>query len=937
MDSAPNLELVVQAITSLYHNPDTKQKEEASKWLQSLQKSVYAWKISDELLHRKLDVESCYFAAQTMRSKIQYSFSELPPEAHSSLRDSLLEHVSAVTPTTSNVIVTQLCLAVADLILLMPDWKNAVQDLLARLGQTQVTTLLEILVFLPEEVDSRYLRLGANRRQQIKDDLTAASPAVTQFLQSCVANITGAGDSNPSHNIQVTVIKCYSSWLTLGVISLSQLQATGVMGVAVSALGNPSSSPFLHEAAADCLIALLVMLERADRAEAEQLEESICAVVKRLEEPYHIAVADEDMDKCLNYCRVFTELAETFLIKIVSQSGPRPHFALPILDTVLICCGHPDYEMPDVTFNLWYRLSEEVYTRNDDNLVNMFKPHIERLIVSLCRHCQMEPDTIGCLEDGEDFAEFRNRVSELIKDCVFIVGSSSVFKQMFMQLQQAKQWEQTEAALFIMQAVARNLLPDENEVVPQVLQQVLALPETMHVAVRQTALRLVGELCEWIDKHPSILQDVLNWLLGGLQNTKMSSEAATALQNICSQCRQQMTEHFSGLIHILESLDSFGLKPEAANGLIKGVVNIMSIMQPDQIREAMKKVIALQLAPLTAIMDVPRQTKIVKHSLQDPVLYLDRLSAILRHISPDLAPGASHPCKEAVELLWPVVSRCCDIYCEDVRVTERACRTIRFAVRCIGIQSANMLQPLVQQMIKLYGTQNHSCYLYLGSILVDEYANEVGCIPGLLGMLQSFINPTYGVLAAAGGLRDHPDTVDDFFRLNARFLQRAALPYLQTEFLKSILECALLSAGLEHRDANASVMKFFYDLLHAGRTGEERPDFEARSLLIRGLHGEYGCKLVDVLIRAAVLSLPSYTYHDVGDVLYESMLYDRASVCTWLETTLKSLPAGTNDSNINSAAQVTTKQLVDFHRSVTSAEKASDVAHAIREFSRLWR
>ena len=79
----------------------------------------------------------------------------------------------------------------------------------------------------------------------------------------------------------MTVIKCYSSWVTLGVISLPQLQATGVMGVAVSALGNPSSSPFLHEAAADCLIALLVMLERADRAEAEQLEESICAVVKR--------------------------------------------------------------------------------------------------------------------------------------------------------------------------------------------------------------------------------------------------------------------------------------------------------------------------------------------------------------------------------------------------------------------------------------------------------------------------------------------------------------------------------------------------------------------------------------------------------------------------------------------------------------------------------
>ena len=109
--------------------------------------------------------------------------------------------------------------------------------------------------------------------------------------------------------------------------------------------------------------------------------------------------------------------------------------------------------------------------------------------------------------------------------------------------------------------------------------------------------------------------------------------------------------------------------------------------------------------------------------------------------------------------------------------------------------------------------------------------------------------------------------------------------------------------------------------------------YQARSNLIRGLHGEYGCKLVDVLVRAAVLTLPSYTYHDVGDVLYESMQYDRMAVCCWLETTLKSLPAGTNGA-VRTPVQVTTKQLVDFHRNVTSAEKPSDVAHAIREFSR---
>lgn len=59
------------------------------------------------MLQQKRDLESCYFAAQTMRTKIQMSFHELPTEAHISLRDSLLDHISQINEHTNSVIVTQ--------------------------------------------------------------------------------------------------------------------------------------------------------------------------------------------------------------------------------------------------------------------------------------------------------------------------------------------------------------------------------------------------------------------------------------------------------------------------------------------------------------------------------------------------------------------------------------------------------------------------------------------------------------------------------------------------------------------------------------------------------------------------------------------------------------------------------------------------------------
>lgn len=71
-----------------------------------LHPQVHAWEISDQLLQIRQDVESCYFAAQTMKMKIQTSFYELPTDSHASLRDSLLSHIQNLKDL-SPVIVTQ--------------------------------------------------------------------------------------------------------------------------------------------------------------------------------------------------------------------------------------------------------------------------------------------------------------------------------------------------------------------------------------------------------------------------------------------------------------------------------------------------------------------------------------------------------------------------------------------------------------------------------------------------------------------------------------------------------------------------------------------------------------------------------------------------------------------------------------------------------------
>lgn len=99
---------------------------------------------------------------------------------------------------------------------------------------------------------------------------------------------------------------------------------------------------------------------------------------------------------------------------------------------------------------------------------------------------------------------------------------------------------------------------------------------------------------------------------------------------------------------------------------------------------------------------------------------------------------------------------------------ERTCRSLRFALRCCGRHLAALLAPLAAAMGALYLARAHSCLLYLGSVAVDELAEVAACRPDLLAMLQALTPRAFLLLRQPRGLQDHPDTVDDLFRLCVR-------------------------------------------------------------------------------------------------------------------------------------------------------------------------
>ncbi|XP_068829237.1 transportin-3 isoform X3 [Capricornis sumatraensis] len=834
----PTLQLVYQAVQALYHDPDPSGKERASCWLGKLQRSVHAWEISDQLLQIRQDVESCYFAAQTMKMKIQTSFYELPTDSHASLRDSLLTHIQNLKDL-SPVIVTQLALAIADLALQMPSWKGCVQTLVEKYSNdvTSLPFLLEILTVLPEEVHSRSLRIGANRRTEIIEDLAFYSSTVVSLLMTCVEK------AGTDEKMLMKVFRCLGSWFNLGVLDSNFMANNKLLALLFEVLQQDKTSSNLHEAASDCVCSALYAIENVETnlALAMQLFQGVLT----LETAYHMAVAREDLDKVLNYCRIFTELCETFLEKIVCTPG-QGLGDLRTLELLLICAGHPQYEVVEISFNFWYRLGEHLYKTNDEVIHGIFKAYIQRLLHALARHCQLEPDHEGVPEETDDFGEFRMRVSDLVKDLIFLIGSMECFAQLYSTLKEGNPpWEVTEAVLFIMAAIAKSVDPENNPTLVEVLEGVVRLPETVHTAVRYTSIELVGEMSEVVDRNPQFL----------------------------------------------------------------GTALVLARLPLDKITECLSELCSVQVLALKKLLSQEPSNGISS----DPTVFLDRLAVIFRHTNPVVENGQTHPCQKVIQEIWPILSETLNKHRADNRIVERCCRCLRFAVRCVGKGSAALLQPLVTQMVNVYQVHQHSCFLYLGSILVDEYGMEEGCRQGLLDMLQALCIPTFQLLEQQNGLQNHPDTVDDLFRLATRFIQRSPVTLLRSQVVIPILQWAIASTTLDHRDANCSVMRFLRDLIHTGVANDHEEDFELRKELIGQVMNQLGQQLVSQLLHTCCFCLPPYTLPDVAEVLWEIMQVDRPTFCRWLENSLKGLPKETTGG----AVTVTHKQLTDFHKQVT--------------------
>nr|CAB3499380.1 unnamed protein product [Digitaria exilis] len=651
-------ETVKQALAALYHHPDDGIRTAADQWLQEFQHTLDAWQVADSLLHdESSNLETLIFCSQTLRSKVQRDFEELPSEAFRSLQDSLYVLLKKFNKGPPKVR-TQICIAIAALAVHVPveDWGaggivNWLSDEM-KAHPEFIPGFLELLIVLPQETSSYKIAARPERRRQFESDLCSSANVAINLLTACMA----------IDQLKEQVLEGFSSWLRFcHGISASELASHPLVHMALSSL---NSDQFL-EAAVNVtseLIHATVSHGSGTTAEQMPLIQILVPHIMGLKEQLKDPSKDDEDVKAI--ARLFADMGESYVDLIATGSDD----SIQIVNTLLEVTSHLEFDISSMTFNFWHRLKRNLIKRETyvsygsevtieaerNRRLQIFRPRFETLVSQVSSRVEYPEDYhTFSEEDRRDFRHVRYAVSDVLLDATDVLGGDSTLRVLSTKLAQAygscnneqnPKWQPVEAALFCIQAIAKSVSVEERGILPQVMSLLPCLPH-----------------------HELLLQ---------------------------TDCRRKFAGSLDGLFQIyhiaISGVGGYKVSSEDSLHLVEALSVVITTLPPESARTALELICQPVINPLQELIQQGDQV-LQQVPARQLTVHIDRLSSIFRWRA------------------W------------DTRTMESICRSCKFAVRTCGRTMGMTIGAMLEEIQTLYQQHKQSCFLYLSSEVIKDF------------------------------------------------------------------------------------------------------------------------------------------------------------------------------------------------------------------------
>ncbi|KAL8141960.1 hypothetical protein V2J09_014992 [Rumex salicifolius] len=877
---------VKEALNALYHHPDDSVRMQADRWLQDFQRTIDAWQVADNLLHDTTsNLETLIFCSQTLRSKVQRDFEELPSEAFRPLRVSLTTLLKKFHKGPPKVR-TQISLAVAALAVHVPveDWGDGgiVNWLREEMNSRPecIPGFLELLKVLPEEVFNYRIAARSERRRQFEKELTSASEVALSILTACI-NISDLKEQmalSPEQNWPVAsqVLEAFSSWLRLRRgIPAAVLASHPLVHAALSSL----SSDLVSEAAVNVtseLIHCSAVGSLSDFSAQMPLIQVVVPQVMSLKAQMNDQSKDEEDVKAI--ARLFADMGDSYVKLIASGSDE----AMVIVHALLEVASHPEFDIASMTFNFWHNLQvylteRDIYQSYGDEAsidaernrrLQIFRSSYESLVSLVSFRVQYPEDYLELSrEDLKDFKQTRYAVADVLIDAAVVLGGEAVFKILYMKLVEAAsrcgnneqcEWRPVEAALYCIRAISEHVSVYEADIMPQVMTLLSKLPHQPQLL--QTVCLTIGAYSKWIDTSSiglSILPSLVDVLMSGMSISEdTAAAAALAFRHICDDCRKKLCSSLDGLFHIYHRAvyaeGTFRVSAEDSLHLVEALSMVITELPPDHANKALE---ALCSPVVTPLQEIVNQGPVVigEKGHRELTIHIDRLAYIFRYVNHPEAVAS------AIQRLWPIFKAIFDIRAWDMRTMESLCKACKYAVRTSGRFMGITIGAILEEIQALYQHHQQPCFLYLSSEVIKIFGSDPSCSEYLKSLIESLFSRTTCLLTRIQDFTASPDIADDCFLLASRCIRYCPQIFIPSAVFPALVDCAMIGVTVQHREASNSILSFLSDVFDLTNSLEGTQYLQIRDNVII----PRGARITRILIASLTGALPSSRFETV--------------------------------------------------------------------------
>ncbi|XP_042952544.1 transportin MOS14-like isoform X3 [Carya illinoinensis] len=851
---------VKEALNALYHHPDDTVRKQADRWLQDFQHTLDAWQVADNLLHdASSNLETLIFCSQTLRTKVQRDFEELPSEAFGPLRVSL------------NTLLKKF-----------------------HKGPPKVRT---------QEVYNYNIAARPERRRQFEKELISQMEVALSILTACLS----------INELKEQVLEAFASWLRLKHgIHGSVLASHPLVITALSSL----NSEFLSEAAVN-VISELIHYTSAGSASDVALQMPLIQIIvpQVMNLKAHLKDSSKDEEDVKAIARLFADMGDSYVELIATGSDE----SMLIVNALLEVASHPEYYIASMSFNFWHSL-QVILTKSHCHMSGILIYHLvmklplkprERggrmLLFTRMSHLfpcfspqvsfrvQYPQDYLNLShEDRKEFKQTRYAVADILIDAASVLGGDATLQILYKKLVEAvsccgngekNEWRPAEAALFCIQAISNYVSIVEAEVMPQVMSLLPKLPQQPQLL--QTVCLTIGAYSKWLDSASnglSMLASLIDILMSGMGTSEDSAAAAAlAFKHICDDCRRKLCGYLDGLFHIYRRAVtgecSFKVSAEDSLHLVEALSMVVTELPPENAKRALE---ALCLPVVTPLQEAVSQGPEIlnKKTARELTVHIDRFAYIFRYVK--------HPeaVADAIQRLWPIFKAIFDLRAWDMRTMESLCRACKYAVRTSGRFMGMTIGAMLEEIQGLYKQHHQPCFLYLSSEVIKIFGSDSSCATYLKNLIESLFLHTTRLLTNIQEFTARPDIADDCFLLASRCIRYCPQIFMPSEVFPSLVDCSMIGVTVQHREASNSILTFLSDIFDVTNSSKGEQYIPIRNSVVIPRGGS----ITRILIASLTGALPSSRFESVTYTLLALTRAYGALAVVWAKESVSLIP-----------------------------------------------